>query len=78
MSMFKFFTECSGPCVLCACDGDCLAGHGDDYFSLASKEQLGERYREKRCRKEDLERIAHELLTTYGYDIHKEEPENDG
>lgn len=39
----KMFSNCSGPCYLCACSGDCLAGHGDDDFTMASKEVLLER-----------------------------------
>lgn len=38
----KFFTDCSGPCYLCALDF-CLAGHGDDDYIPASKEQIMER-----------------------------------
>ncbi len=39
----KFFTDCSGRC--CVCDSGtsgrlCLAGHGDDYFRLAPKEDI--------------------------------------
>lgn len=36
----KMFTDCSGECCICACGDYCLAGHGDDYYSLASKEQI--------------------------------------
>lgn len=37
----KFFTECSGECCVCrAGDGGCLAGHGDDDYSPATKEQV--------------------------------------
>lgn len=36
----KMFTDCSGECCICACGDACLAGHGDDDFRLASKEQL--------------------------------------
>lgn len=37
----KMFSDCSGECCICVCgDGGCLAGHGDDDFSLASKEQI--------------------------------------
>lgn len=36
-----FGSSCSGECVVCACSGGgCLAGHGDDDYQLASKEQL--------------------------------------
>ena len=33
-------SACSGKCCLCACGSGCIAGHGDDYFSPASKEQI--------------------------------------
>lgn len=36
----KFFSDCSGLCCVCALCKGCLAGHGDDYFILASKEQI--------------------------------------
>lgn len=36
----KFFTDCSGECCVCACGDFCLAGHGDDDFTPASKEQV--------------------------------------
>ena len=37
----KMFSDCSGSCLLCAgAGGGCLAGHGDDDYTLASKEQV--------------------------------------
>jgi hypothetical protein len=36
----EFFTRCSGECIVCACSGGCIAGHGDDDFIPASKEML--------------------------------------
>jgi hypothetical protein len=37
----KMFSDCRGPCLVCACGGiGCLAGHGDDDFVLAPREQL--------------------------------------
>lgn len=39
----KMFSDCSGECCICACGDLCLAGHGDDNFCLASKEQIIER-----------------------------------
>ena len=40
----KMFSDCSGECCICACGGGgCLAGHGDDDFTPASKEQIIER-----------------------------------
>jgi hypothetical protein len=37
------FSDCSGECCICACGDFCLAGHGDDDYSLASKEQINKR-----------------------------------
>jgi hypothetical protein len=34
------FSSCSGECAVCNAEGGCLAGHGDDDFSPATKEQL--------------------------------------
>lgn len=39
----KMFSACKGECCICACADLCLAGHGDDYFCLASKEQVIDR-----------------------------------
>lgn len=39
----KMFSECSGECCICACGDFCIAGHGDDYFCLASVEQVIDR-----------------------------------
>ena len=36
----KLFSNCSGECCVCACGGCCLAGHGDDDFSPATKEKV--------------------------------------
>ena len=39
----KMFSDCSGECCLCACAGFCLAGHGDDDFCPATKDQIIDR-----------------------------------
>lgn len=39
----KMFSDCSGECCLCGVGDGCIAGHGDDYFCPASKEQIIER-----------------------------------
>lgn len=39
----KLFSDCSGECCVCACAGGCLAGHGDDDFYPATKEQVIDR-----------------------------------
>lgn len=36
----KMFSDCSNLCCICALGKFCLAGHGDDDFILASKEQI--------------------------------------
>lgn len=36
----KMFSSCSGECCVCACGGFCLAGHGDDDFRPANKQQI--------------------------------------
>lgn len=36
----KMFTNCSGECCVCANGRCCIAGHGDDDFSPASKYQI--------------------------------------
>lgn len=44
----KMFSDCSGECCVCFIgDHGCLAGHGDDHFSLASKEKIIERINNK-------------------------------
>lgn len=36
----KMCSDCSGECCVCASSDGCLAGHGDDCFSFASKEKI--------------------------------------
>lgn len=36
----KMFSDCSGECCVCACGNFCLAGHGDDDYSPASKDEV--------------------------------------
>ena len=42
----KMYSDCSGECCICACGDFCLAGHGDDNFSPATKEQVIKRLKE--------------------------------
>lgn len=37
------FSDCSGECCVCSVGDYCLAGHGDDDYSPASKDQVIER-----------------------------------
>lgn len=43
MQAMKLFSDCGGECCVCSSGGFCLAGHGDDDFSPASKEKIIER-----------------------------------
>ena len=36
----NMFSDCSGECCVCACGNFCLAGHGDDDYSPASKDEV--------------------------------------
>lgn len=36
----KLFTDCSGSCITCVCSGGCLAGHGEDCYSVKDKDDL--------------------------------------
>lgn len=36
----KMFSDCSGECCVCSVGDGCMAGHGDDDYSPASKEQI--------------------------------------
>lgn len=40
----KMFSDCSGECCVCG-GGWCMAGHGDDDFYPASKEEIIDRLR---------------------------------
>lgn len=64
----KFFSDCSG-CLVCAYHGRCIAGHGDDFFKMASKEELIDRVNNKNISRKDAETIENFLLEEYGYDI---------
>lgn len=33
-------SACGGDCCVCGCGGGCIAGHGDNYYRPASKEQV--------------------------------------
>ena len=39
----KMFTDCSGECCVCKYGDNCSAGHGDDDYCDATKEQVIER-----------------------------------
>jgi hypothetical protein len=78
----KFFSVCN-DCIICACSGSiCLAGHGDDDFCIASKEQLLLRYKtgkvggkeeNRSLTKDELNQIKSALLKYYKIDVDKKE-----
>lgn len=64
----KMFTDCSGECCVCALGSFCLAGHGDDDFSPASKEEIIRRLENgewKSCRQYMIDY----LKTRYGIEV---------
>lgn len=68
----KMFSDCSGECCVCACAGGCLAGHGDDYYRLASKEKIIDNLNEGRYPYGNDRKIMIETLKKeYGYDYDK-------
>ena len=66
----KMFSDCSNECCVCAFSGGtCLAGHGDDDFVPASKEELLRRLQfceDKRSR----QHIIDFLKDYYNYEFH--------
>jgi hypothetical protein len=62
----KMFSECSGECCVCSNSGFCLAGHGDDDFSPASKEKIIENLDEGKYSDYTEYMIKH-LANKYGY-----------
>lgn len=67
----KMFSDCSGECCVCACSVGCLAGHGDDDFFPASKDQIIDRLDNGRY-KDHTEYMKNYLKTYYNYDYDKE------
>ena len=59
------FSDCSGECCICACGDGCLAGHGDDDYTPASKEQVI-----RRLQKGEYPNYRKTMIKyVYGYDI---------
>ena len=54
-------TACSGCCSVCVHYGKCDAKPGDDWFDLASKEELEERFRNTPKSREYIKAILKEL-----------------
>ena len=68
----KFFSDCSGECCVCRCgDGGCLAGHGDDDFCLASKEEIVKRLDEGKYKSYTNIMIG-VLKDKYGYEYKRD------
>lgn len=68
----KMFSDCSGECCVCVCGAvghGCLAGHGDDDFSLASKEQIIENLDKDRYY--NTNHMIETLKNVYGYEYKK-------
>lgn len=63
----KMFSDCSGECCICACGDFCLAGHGDDDYCLATKEQLISRL-DKGQYTSHTNIMINTLKTVYNYD----------
>lgn len=63
----QLFSNCSGPCCLCSAGGGCLAGHGDDDFWPARKEQIIERLNKGQY-EDDTQTMKNYLKEKYGYD----------
>ena len=63
----KMCSACSGECCVCGCGGGCLAGHGDDYYCPASKEQVIGRLDDGRYPDFRDEMIKY-LKDNFGYD----------
>lgn len=74
----KMFSDCSGECCLCACGGGvgCLAGHGDDDFCPASKEQIIERL-DKGQYKDYTLMMKNHLKHQFGYDYDSQKEEQE-
>lgn len=67
----KMFSDCSGECCVCACGGFCLAGHGDDDYWPASKEQIIDRLTKGQYPDYTQYMIDH-LKSQHGYVYRKE------
>jgi UDP-glucose 6-dehydrogenase len=61
------FSECSGNCCVCACGSVCLAGHGDDDYFTAQKEQVVERLNKNKYPLYRDEMIKY-LIDKFGYE----------
>ena len=60
-------SACSGECCVCGRGRGCIAGHGDDYFSPATKEVIIERLRTGKYH-DFRQYMIDYLKNTFGYD----------
>jgi len=70
----KMFSDCSGECCVCACGDFCLAGHGDDDFRLATKEQIISRLDKGQYRSYRF-MMVNTLFNVYNYEYTRSELE---
>lgn len=64
----KLFSDCNG-CIVCLHANGCIAGHGDDFFFLAGKDELVRRFNEENLSQKDKEIIRSYLLKEYSYNV---------
>ena len=69
MQAMKLFSDCSGECCVCSSGGFCLAGHGDDDFSPASKEKIIERLDKAEYPRDKDYMIQYLAKLGYHYDV---------
>lgn len=62
----KLFSNCC-DCIICSQNGHCLAGHGDDDFSIASKDVLIDKLKNDKLSHRDINIIKGTLLLEYNY-----------
>lgn len=68
----KMFPDCAGrQCCVCKCGNFCLAGNGDDDFSLASKEEIIERLDKGGYDPSDVEYMVSCLKRMYDYEYRR-------
>ena len=72
----EMFSNCSGKCCICANSNGCIAGHGDDYFLPAPKEQVIE-YLNKGWYPYYTEYMVQYLASEFGYVYNVKREENE-
>lgn len=71
MSIVSFGTACRGECCVCGAGSACLAGHGDDDYFPASKDQVIARLDQGSYARYRDEMIKY-LKDNFNYDYEKE------